>query len=100
MSVSANLEDTPSAMKGLFRSRPRMGKLGPWDEKAGVDDPVVCEDRPWPLESSDPDINTGDSLSLEDDDFEEPSTLEAIKTQNEVPKDNAKTQPHRRDLLE
>ena len=46
MSFSTNLEDTPLAMKGLFRSRPRMSKLGSQDEEAGVDDPVVLEDGP------------------------------------------------------
>ena len=76
-------------MKGLFRSRPRMGKLGPWDEESDVDDPVVSEDRPWSLESSDPDISTSESLSPEDDDSKESSSLEAIRTQNKVPRFNA-----------
>jgi hypothetical protein len=67
-----------------------MGKLGSWDEEADVDDPVVLEDRPWSPESLDSDISTSDSLSPEDDDSEESSTLEAIRTQNEVPKGNAK----------
>jgi hypothetical protein len=67
-----------------------MGKLGSRDEEAGVDDPVVLEDRPWLPESSDPDISISESLSPKDDDSEESSTLEAIRTQNEVPKDNAK----------
>ena len=90
MSFSTNLEDTPLAMKGLFRSRPRMSKLGSQDEEAGVDDPVVLEDGPWLPESLDPDISTSESLSPKEDDSEESSTLKAIRTQNEVPKDNAK----------
>jgi hypothetical protein len=49
---------------------------------------VVSEDRPWSLESSDPDIGTGDSFSPKDDDSEESSTLGAIRTQNEIPKGN------------
>ena len=78
MSFSTNLEDTPLAMKGLFRSRPRMSKLG------------SLEDGPWLPESLDPDISTSESLSPKEDDYEESSTLKAIRTQNEVPKDNAK----------
>jgi hypothetical protein len=46
MSLLTNLEDTLSAMKALFMSPPRMGKLGPWDEESDVDELVVSEDLP------------------------------------------------------
>jgi hypothetical protein len=88
MSLSTNFEDTPSAIKGLFKSRPEMGKLGSWDKESDVDDSVVSEDRPWLSEYSDPDIGSNDPLSPEDDDSKESSTLKDIRTQNEVPTGN------------
>jgi hypothetical protein len=89
MSLSTSLEDTLSAMKGLFRSRFGIGRLGSWDKESDVDDSMVSEDHPLFPESSDLDIGIGEYLSLEEDDSEESSTPGAIKTRNEVPKNNA-----------
>ena len=50
---------------------------------------MVSENLPWSPESSDPDLTTSNSLSREDDDSEEASSLKPIKTQNEVPRGNA-----------
>ena len=66
-----------------------MGKVALWDKESDVDNPVVSEDLPWSLESSDPDLTTSNSLSQEDDGFEEISLLEAIRTRNKVPRGNA-----------
>ena len=56
--------------------------------ESNEDDSVVSEDRPWLLESSDPNIGTDEYLSPEDEDSEESSTPRAIKTRNEGPKGN------------
>ena len=89
MSLSTNFEDTSSAIKGLFKSWPEIGKLGSWDEESDVDDSVVSEDRPWLLEYSDLDIGSNAPLSPENDDSKESSTLKDIRTQKEVPIGNA-----------
>ena len=73
MSLSVSLEGTPSAIKGLFRSRTEMGIQGSWDGESNEDDSVVSEDRPWLPRSSDPDDGTGEYFSPEDDDSEESS---------------------------
>ena len=70
-----------------------MGKLGFWDKEFDVNDSVVSEDRSWLPEYSDPDIGSNDPLSPEDDDSKESSTLEDIRTQNEVPTGNAALNP-------
>ena len=88
MSFSVSLEGTPSAMKGLFKSRPGMGKLTSWGEESDVDDPVVLEDRPRLPKSSDLDNGTGEYLSSEDGDSKESSTFEAIEPRDEVPRGN------------
>ena len=80
ISFSTSLEGTSSAMKGLFKSRPGMGKLTSWGKESEVDDSEVPEDRPRLLESSDPDNGAGEYLSPEDGDSKESSTLGAIKT--------------------
>ena len=75
-------------MKGLFKSRPGMGKLTSWGEESDVDDPVLPEDRPRLPKSSDPDNGTGEYLSPEDGDSKESSTFEAIEPRDGVPRDN------------
>ena len=89
ISLSMSLEGTPSAMKGLFRSRTKMGIRGSWDTESDEDDSVVSEDRPWLPRSSDPDIGVSEPPSLEDDDSEESPTPRAIKTRDKGPKGNA-----------
>ena len=76
-------------MKGLFKSRPGMGKLTSWGKEFEVDNSEVPEDRPRLPESSDPDNGAGEYLSPEDGDSKESSTLGAIKTRDEVPSGNA-----------
>ena len=89
ISLSIRLEDTSSAMKGLFRSRTETGIWGSWDKESDEDDSVVSEDRPWLPRSSDSDIGAGEYLAPEDDDSEESSMPRAIKTRNKGPKSNA-----------
>ncbi len=57
-----------------------MGRVTSWGKESDVDDSVVPEDRPRLSKSSDPDSGTGEYLSPKDGDFEESSTLGAIKT--------------------
>ena len=89
MSFLTSEEDIPSAMKALGMSLHKTGKSVLWDEESNVDDSMVSEDLPQSPESSDPNITISDSLSQENDDSEEASSLGAIKTQNEVPRGNA-----------
>ena len=76
-------------MKGLFKSRPGMGKLTSWGKEFEVDNSEVPEDCPQLPESSDPDNGAGEYLSPKDGDSKESSTLGAIKTRDEVPSGNA-----------
>jgi hypothetical protein len=76
-------------MKGLFRSRSEIGRLGSWDKESDVDDSVVSEDRPWLPESSDPDIGTGEYLSPKDNDSEKSSMPGAIKTRNKEKRESS-----------
>ena len=84
--MSTNFEDTPSATRDLFGSRPKTGKMASWDEESDVDTSVVSENCPWLPEYLDQ--NT-DPLSPEDDDSEELLTLEDIRTQYGSPTSNA-----------